>query len=581
MNQFKKHITFLLCTICILCTLSTHAQNVLLDRGIVVEVNGRKLWCYPLATDTLTYKYLPNKASLSKENGKPQFSFTKYIINHKSAKTEKGIQTLDGGAIVHFLVEYDTPQSEVTSAERQLQRILKNKEIKLTSPIAFKDGNHVVVSSLVNENKILSIGTPVMAGSKLAFSFELKRDDANILLATMKTNAADISIVFDLVFAGLTDSYKADMIINWEKIYKHKKKKKKSGFLFVKKETEKFTSELLQNNSIELKEYGKNENLENMMSRVYDKAVNFLFEPMTFQEVQQTAPKESNNQLGEIAKGLLNQATGGATAASFSKGYKFKKVKQEGQTTVSFSSAEISDRHHILTFNLAGLFKQYGNDTTIFQTINLFDPHFMQRTIDVTVDGKIKPVLNSIVDEIIVKVRKKHDSNKVSYAECKLRENVLQNKKVQLFYGFDENPKNFKWSDWLNYEYQVVWSFVGTDSLYRTSWKSQNEMLIKTYLPFKNRKIYLDGDLEKIWEKGVSSIQVNVAHDFYGRNIEETIFIRKGKQNVNDLFFEIPIQEEENEYQYEVVYFIDGKPIPYEGTNRYLSLSIDQILIDE
>ncbi len=60
----------------------TYSQQIMIDRG--VRAGG--LWCFPVATDTLTYYYLPNDASLAldkKQN--PEFSLIRYVITNSSS----------------------------------------------------------------------------------------------------------------------------------------------------------------------------------------------------------------------------------------------------------------------------------------------------------------------------------------------------------------------------------------------------------------------------------------------------------------------------------------------------------------
>src|SRR6056297_3510153 len=100
-----KH--FLVMIFLVVCYPS-EAQQIMMDRGI--RASG--LWCFPLATDSLSYYYLPNEASLAPDkNQNPQFSLIRYVIAEaQKQKQSKSIQKAGGGAILHFLIQYETPE---------------------------------------------------------------------------------------------------------------------------------------------------------------------------------------------------------------------------------------------------------------------------------------------------------------------------------------------------------------------------------------------------------------------------------------------------------------------------------------
>ncbi len=105
----------------------TKAQTILMNEGI----NADGLWCFPVLDQPDTYKYLPLEAHLAlHENGLPQFSYMRYILEKPSENSMNSITDADGGGILHFLVLYDTPKEKVLDAEQFLQEqqnILENQ----------------------------------------------------------------------------------------------------------------------------------------------------------------------------------------------------------------------------------------------------------------------------------------------------------------------------------------------------------------------------------------------------------------------------------------------------------------------
>jgi len=154
------------------------AQQIYIDKGI--QVNG--LWCFPTHNDSLNYKYLSTNARLALDEDKhPKFSFMRYITEKPSDNGTKGITEAGGGGILHFLVLYETPEEQVTTAQQILRERFENEEIIVSGPIVFDKAYYTLVSSILdkeadeNKTKILKQGfAPVMENSRIALSFEPK-----------------------------------------------------------------------------------------------------------------------------------------------------------------------------------------------------------------------------------------------------------------------------------------------------------------------------------------------------------------------------------------------------------------------
>ena len=97
----------------------TAAQQILVDRGI----RAADLWCFPVATDSTQYLYVPGKARLGTDDeGNPRFSFVRYSSNAEADDSSaESIVASGGGAVLTFLVTYDTPAEDIEDAQRELR----------------------------------------------------------------------------------------------------------------------------------------------------------------------------------------------------------------------------------------------------------------------------------------------------------------------------------------------------------------------------------------------------------------------------------------------------------------------------
>ena len=117
-----KYSVSILLPVClaIACCASAQAQRLDVDHG--ERIGG--LWCFPVSDKADTYVYLPMSARLgTDDNGKPQFAFIRYVINEDThpADESHSIVAAEGGGILTFTVQYDTPSELIRDAEAALR----------------------------------------------------------------------------------------------------------------------------------------------------------------------------------------------------------------------------------------------------------------------------------------------------------------------------------------------------------------------------------------------------------------------------------------------------------------------------
>src|SRR5207248_2345123 len=127
------------------------AQQISIDRA----VRAGELSCFPLATDSLTYVYLPATVRLAEDDqGRPQFSFVRYVINTGGDSTSaSSITEARGGGVLTFLIQLDTPETMVREAGEALRKVLKNDKVTLRGPLVYSDGRYTLVSSVLQAGR--------------------------------------------------------------------------------------------------------------------------------------------------------------------------------------------------------------------------------------------------------------------------------------------------------------------------------------------------------------------------------------------------------------------------------------------
>jgi hypothetical protein len=562
----------------LLIPISNFAQQILVDRG--VRAGG--LWCFPLISDSLSYLYLPTDAHLSlDENQKPQFSFLRYVINKPKGGTN-AITDADGGGIVSFLVQYDTPVSLVKNAQGILRERLKSEDIKIKGPLVFDKGRYTLISSIIKsdtskpERKILTTGeAPVLEGSRIALTFDLKPEASKLLLESFKMATPDVSLVFELGFSGLTDAYDAEMLVDWSEVKKSEAFKASGSVYVVSADVELGFEKLKRDGAIKLKSNGSDQQMEALVQTVYDKLLTLMFKPVK----PETVPAD---QQGGLMDALLgpNGILGSQNTIGFglNVGYQMKDLQSEGITNLYFKGRSTVNRTHFVTFNIGNLFKEYGQDEQYFKDIPMYDATFQQREVLVGVDGDVEKEFSKMVNSVTVILNKKHQDGKETLHSViitkKTQDSLKVTKKPLLMtYGFQKDTNRV---EWLKYNYKTIWQFQGGGN-FEMDWKTESSAMINLFTPFNRKTIMLEGDAAAINAKNIRAISVQIEYPFFGQKKQQRVTL-KTSEPLTDKKFEITLPNNVEEVEYSITWFgKDGSQKNVKGKDKYGLIFLDEI----
>jgi hypothetical protein len=552
------------------------AQQIMIDRG----VKAGDLWCFPLLSDSLTYMYLPSDAHLGTDDaGQPQFSFLRYVDNAKDTTAKNNtITQAGGGAILNFLVLYDTPEKKISDAKRALKAVLHSDDVVLKGPLIFTGGRYALISSILNasgkeEEKLLATGNaPVLEGSRIALSFELDPKSSKTLLESFKMATPDISIVFDMTFTGLTDAYQAELTVSWDDVKKSESMKAGATVYFVSADVEKSVEELKRNNAVTLKTTGDNPRMDAMVNTVYSRLVDLLFQPIDPEQV----PPQSGiaDMLGSLLK--PNGAAGSRKVFGFglNAAYKRRDFQSTGKSVMNFNSRVTVERHHMIAFNIGDFYKKYGNNTKFFKSVSLDDPDFQQREIFVSVDGTLIPEFDKLINNITVTLKKTHENGDITLKELNItKKNLNDNTVMPLIYGSISDKDRL---NWLNYEYKTNFQFQG-GKVYETPWTKQSAGMINVFAPYERRTIQLDGDADVLKAAKVRAVTVQLDYPFFNDSRKPMLTL-KPSEPMGDKKFDITLPINIYEYNYDINWIMsDGSMKSASGKNKSGFLFIDNL----
>ncbi len=255
------------------------AQELLLDQ--MQSAAGLKM--FPVYGEPKSFYYMPDKIQIPKgRDGKPQFSFLKFV-NDDGGNGEGGIQNVDGGGLVTFLVAFEVDDQTIQRAQADLQG--KVPGAKIIGPLNYREGTFALVSEFQQEDgdwakRVLGLGkAPVMEGHKAAVSIRLTKTGSTILWNSFEQAASNINVSFEMIIGGYRNPYEAKMTAWWEKIAKNRALNVGARTDYFGVDIQDIMKELREEGGIELEVKGEDAKIDRLWEMAYGKLAAQLFEP--------------------------------------------------------------------------------------------------------------------------------------------------------------------------------------------------------------------------------------------------------------------------------------------------------------
>jgi hypothetical protein len=547
-------------TLLLVASASAWAQQIAIDRGM----RAGELWCFPLVSNPREYVYLPSQVRLAQDDaGGPQFSFVRYVVTQPSPTgTQATIMPSGGGGVLHFLVELDTPPRLTAEAQQVLRRTLKDDEVLLRGPIVFQDGRYALVSSVLlpagatPERKLFASGrAPVLEGNRLAFSFDLKPQEASLLMQSFAMSTPDVSLVFDMTFTGLSEAYNAELSIDWAEVRKSRAFEAGASIFFIGADVELAFDELRRDHAIRLHSSGSDSAMEGLVSTVYSKLLDLLFRPVEPEKVPPDRRGSLMDAIDAMSGSKAPLASRRLTGFGLNVAYQLKEMKSSGVSVLTFDHRSSVERHGFIAFNIGDFYRRYGRDPRYFRAVNLDDPTFQQREIHVAVDGALVPDFDRYVNSVTVTLRKQHQGGEETVREIIIdRQAVAKNAAdFQMIYGWNGDQDR---SAWLQYEYRTRWSFKGGGA-YETDWQRADAPMIDLFAPYERRTIQVVGDSAALQHKNVRAVVVEVEYAFFGERRRHQLVLRPD-QPAQEQSVQVTLPSADFRYDYRITWQLDG-----------------------
>lgn len=250
-------------------------------------------------------------------------------------------------------------------------------------------------------------------------------------------------------------------------------------------------------------------------------------------------------------------------------GFQFNKIKQQRNFSISLSKIRAVQRARTIT----SMFPRIP--ANCMQEINLWDPLYQQRELVVMVDGFNARDFGAFVNYATVSLRKRSPSGEVRTDEVRIDRNNFsrEGNHFKLMYGW--RPGDNDRRTWLDYEYQVNWSFFGGATI-ATPWTAANQPALNVSPSFQKYTVRVSGDREALRTQEVRVVTVKIYYTINGtRNARmRTINVARDEASADiDVILPNTLT-----YEYEIIWQLSGNRTRTTGVQQAQTL---ELLIDE
>lgn len=528
----------------------------------LVLSDGTNLVLYGADAKPNEYYYLPVNLRLSKRpDGVPEFLFLKYTTEQRA--DAGGVQ----GAIMHFLMEWGLTPEQLADAQKKIEAlfgygtrrvyygknskgvaIYKNVENAKDKPIIKgaaelqieKDNSSFKIVSAVMEDKtltksIVSSGkAPLIPGGKVAAAASFDKNGAQLMASTFEKSRsiADLSIALNYKYKLMAPAIEGSIMIYWDKFYQFLQEKGHDysyhyyhcgdcevdgkEYDSYTKESSKYvgwdniTEELRKRKIVEVKIDQKD--IDNPISK---DVVDYFMQSF----MQSISDEGEEKAVNEPVNGSDSTPTKFSSSYSFNM-TKLRKRMESGYTYISLKYRAPIMREVQLVGNMASWYDGVKNNPKCVSSVNLNDPFFQHRDINLIVDLESEDIFSKEINYATINIQKKRSSGNPFTEQVTIDRDFLKQKgvKATVTYARGEDKNSDA------YEYKVQWSTRG-GYLYPSNptWQKGDWQGVTLAAPVSPRTIQFEGNLEELKAAGFTRATLQVRYYKFGREVESNI----------------------------------------------------------
>ncbi len=529
----------------------------------------------------LDYYYLPQYPRISrKEDGTLEFLCIKYV----------GENSDGNGGLFHALVEFSLSPDVLKNLSIQLQKIVPGARIAGAVPLMQPKGNDgdnippsfEIVSGVLSHKEgkeafteaVVSSGyAPLAVGSRAAIGALLNQRGATLLWNSFTGPTSDVSVTIHGYYEAALKGYNAVVTAEMNTVYEHFSNLSTEQKKYTKKQVRDIVDELTQKSVIKIEVFdraaglgAKTGDMESILNIITTKLTELMFDSKSgwsvtpekidpsigFDPRGRQEKKGAGKVISNLAEGISDVVGSLPVIGMFSKG-KSENLNPEYVTDNQYVLKNIKDirsRKFYLNLsksttiqvpiyssgNIGGFYSNAGRDEKYFRIVNMDDPAFERRNISFQVDGEFLDAFDDVINFVTVNFRKKYNGDQDDVTD-QISFTTADIKSGKTLKEISYPRLGKQTSDWLGYEYQLVWNLKGKSTTVRypeseKNWIKTKDPFISLTLPFTKEYIELDADRELFKSGNMASANISFAATLAGeKKVVRSLIMRDADQN--------------------------------------------------
>lgn len=532
--------------------------TVTLKDGTVVNLYGQAASLSDEKTNN--FYYLPCNLRLSrKKDGTPEFLFLKFTSDEKSNSP------VTQGGLLHLLMEFGLTKEQ----EAELSGLLKTKHkgavLKGAADVDPDGDNSVrIISATLNNkettrNLVFNSKAPTFPGSKIAVAAMLDKQGAQIFAATLEKTKSigDLSINLSWQYTTRVPAARGYIREDWSKldsmVQRDSAHFSKSTETDYGKKTANTVVGAIFGGPIgaiagwfgtdDEEHFSYDEMREFYRKLEEEKIITLRFEENVADErvdkIREAFFQHFLNSFAEKEGGQAREPSVKEKEAmpdiKHGDSYTFKReirdiVKQKKVQIFDLSYSMAVKRSYQITENFASWYNQNKDNPKCVGVVNLNDPTFQYRDINVILDLDAEEMMGKEVNYVTVNIRKQRSEQDAN----DFQQDVTFDKKML---DKDGNRVTVTYSKAQDaapelYEYKVQWSLRGgmTFPPNDTTWSKGSWQGLNLAPPVMPRTIRFEADIPDMKELGIKNVTLQIRYKKFNNEIETNVGINASAQ---------------------------------------------------
>lgn len=492
-------------------------------------------------SDPKSYHYVPAYPRLATApDGSFQFLCLKYVDPKGKAS----------GGLFHALVEFTLPPDFVTELEKELKKQVPGA--RLAGPVALipsgskegedSPGGFEIVSAILKNTgeggmtrQLVTSGkAPVTPGSRAAVAALLTQEGATLLWDSLTSSTSDVSVGINAYYEAAVTGFEARITAEMSTIYDHFSRVENKQGGYSRQQVRDIVDELRRKGDIKVEVLDRSRALEipgasmqGLVDTVTTKLTELMFDAKA--GLSTDPPREIAVEKGQIkdrqSRGFLTRLFAGTGDQPYYTDDQLVLKRRQDVRRNTFSvvlTKNSTVRVPVHTAgNLRGLYEAHKADPRYFRIVSTNDAAFQRRPLYFQVDGEYVSGFQDTINFVAVSVRKRYaEGTNPDFTETlRFGQDAVKDGRLLLETAYPRLGEAD--AAFLKYEYQVVWSFRGRESVRvpedPNKWIASQDPAVSLTPPVEKRTIDLDADRGRFADRGVASANVIFEYALLGQ----------------------------------------------------------------